>query len=223
MTSLQSCAVSTYVYINRPLVEAIELLAAAGWKHIEIMCEGRHGELLDWTEVQLASLARMGQAQGIRWSIHSPITGCNPATADEQQRAAAEALLLDTLCVAEALGCSYVVLHAGELDTEGEATAGLREAAQARVVLFLQRILAETAGSETVIALENVPPYPGLLGTEVTELLELAYAGGFRPRRPGVRQRPCSDGRQGPLPAYDAAGHVPPGRAASQRQCRRTG
>ncbi|WP_267919292.1 sugar phosphate isomerase/epimerase family protein [Paenibacillus sonchi] len=39
---------------------------------------------------------------------------------------------------------------------------------------FLQRILAETAGSAAVIALENVPPYPGLLGTEVTELLELA-------------------------------------------------
>ncbi len=200
MTSLQDCAVSTYVYIGRPLAEAIELLAAEGWKHIEIMCEGRHGVLLEWTADQLASLVRKGKELGIRWSIHAPITGCNPAAADGQRRAEAETLLLDTLRAAEALGCSYVVLHAGELsaaDTEaaplrdaagaggasagqreaagaGGASAGLREAAKARVVRFLQRILTKTAGSAAVIALENVPPYPGLLGTEVTELLELA-------------------------------------------------
>ncbi|WP_052091894.1 sugar phosphate isomerase/epimerase family protein [Paenibacillus sp. FSL H7-0357] len=198
MTALQNCAVSTYVYIGRPLAEAIELLTAEGWKHIEIMCEGRHVELLEWTAGQLASLARKGKDLGIRWSIHAPITGCNPAAADEQQRAEAETLLLDTLRVAEVLECSYVVLHAGELsavDTEetgaepgggalleeaqatagaGAASAGAREAAKARVVRFLQRILTETAGSAAVIALENVPPYPGLLGTEVTELLELA-------------------------------------------------
>ncbi|SDM04739.1 sugar phosphate isomerase/epimerase family protein [Paenibacillus jilunlii] len=196
--SLQNCAVSTYVYIGRPLAEAIELLAAEGWKHIEIMCEGRHGELLEWTADQLASLARKGKDLGIRWSIHAPITGCNPAAADGQQRAEAETLLLNTLRVAEVLDCSYVVLHAGELSAEGAeetgaepgaaslpeeaavmagpgaASAGSREAAKARVVRFLQRILAETAGSAAVIALENVPPYPGLLGTEVTELLELA-------------------------------------------------
>ncbi|KWX78262.1 hypothetical protein AMQ84_09970 [Paenibacillus riograndensis] len=198
MTSLQDCAVSTYVYIGRPLAEAIELLAAEGWKHIEIMCEGRHGELLEWTADQLASLARKGEDLGLRWSIHAPITGCNPAAVDEQQRAEAETLLLETLRAADVLGCSYVVLHAGELPAAGteetaaepgaaslpeeaaaEAGAGAaavdpREAAKARVVRFLQRILAETAGSAAVIALENVPPYPGLLGTEVTELLELA-------------------------------------------------
>jgi sugar phosphate isomerase/epimerase len=138
------------------------------------MCEGRHSELLDWTDIRLAALALRGQKLGIRWSIHAPITGCNPAAADEQQRAGAEALLLNTLRAAEALDCSYVVLHAGEMDPDEEVTASNKEAAQTRVVQFLQRILAETAGSGTVIALENVPPYPGLLGTEVTELLGVA-------------------------------------------------
>lgn len=197
MTALQNCAVSTYVYIGRPLAEAIELLTAEGWKHIEIMCEGRHVELLEWTAGQLASLARKGKDLGIRWSIHAPITGCNPAAADEQQRAEAETLLLDTLRVAEVLECSYVVLHAGELsavDTEetgaepgGRASggstghcrcwSGFRRCTGSRQSAGGAFPPADTDGDRRLCGSYRAgecSPYPGLLGTEVTELLELA-------------------------------------------------
>ncbi|WP_334073151.1 MULTISPECIES: sugar phosphate isomerase/epimerase family protein [Paenibacillus] len=209
MITREDCSVSTYAYIDRPLQEAVLLLAEAGWKQIEIMCEGGHEEILVWPEAQLAEFKRIGEAYGIRWSLHAPITGCNPAAGDEAETARSEHLLVETLLVAEHLECSHVVLHAG---SEGGEPAGTEELpgagpkavseakaepgrgaelagaaaetgtgieagtedAKRRIVGFLARVLKRTAGSGTVIALENVPPYPGLLGAEVPFLRAIA-------------------------------------------------
>ncbi|MBT2292860.1 sugar phosphate isomerase/epimerase [Paenibacillus albidus] len=169
MTELASYGVSTYAFIDRPLKQAVELLAEAGWKRIEIMCEGGHEELLDWTERELEWLTGKAAAHGISWSLHAPITGCNPAAADEVEAARAEGLLLKTLQLAERLGCGFVVLHAGVLES-GDEEAGAKE----RIVHFLKRMVEQTAGSNVTLALENVPPLPGLLGTEITFLLDVA-------------------------------------------------
>lgn len=223
MMARENCSVSTYAYIDRPLSEAVRLLAEDGWKRIEIMCEGRHGELLAWPEERVEALKRTGEAYGIRWSIHAPITGCNPASADPETAAASEAVLLETLRLAERLGGGCVVLHAGsaeeeaeerseETDASGEPVTGLfglerqtgerqigegqtgerqtgerqieepqigerqtgERQAKERIAAFLTRVLERTPDGKAVIALENVPPYPGLYGVEVSFLLEIA-------------------------------------------------
>lgn len=203
MMARENCSVSTYAYIDRPLSEAVRLLAEDGWKRIEIMCEGRHGELLAWPEEQLEALKRTGEAYGIRWSIHAPITGCNPASADPETAGASEAVLLETLRIAERLGGGCVVLHAGSAEEEAEERSGEKDAsdepvtgilglerqtgerqtrerqtgegqAKERIAAFLTRVLKRTPEGKAVIALENVPPYPGLYGVEVSFLLEIA-------------------------------------------------
>lgn len=176
MIARENCSVSTYAYIDRPLSEAVRLLAEDGWKRIEIMCEGRHGELLAWPEEQLETLKRTGEEYGIRWSIHAPITGCNPASADPETAAASEAVLLETLRIAERLGGGCVVLHAGSAEEGAEERYQQIEERQAkeRIAAFLTRVLERTPEGKAVIALENVPPYPGLYGIEVSFLLEIA-------------------------------------------------
>lgn len=225
MIAREDCSVSTYAYIERPLQEAVLTLAEAGWKQIEIMCEGGHEEILVWPEARLAEFKRTGEAYGIRWSLHAPITGCNPAARDEVEAARSEQLLVETLRVAEHLGCRHVVLHAGSEAVPGAGLAGkssgsipagtakeaaplqaeppsgneaaigmvegeraaepagvggkagfeaAAESAKRRIVGFLTRVLERTAGGGAVIALENVPPYPGLLGVEVSFLRAIA-------------------------------------------------
>lgn len=197
MMARENCSVSTYAYIDRPLSEAVRLLAEDGWKRIEIMCEGRHGELLAWPEEQLEALKRTGEAHGIRWSIHAPITGCNPASADPETAAASEAVLLETLRIAERLDGGCVVLHAGSAegeqpvegkDASDDTVSGMpagrerhtgdwlarERRAKERIAAFLTRVLDRTPGGKAVIALENVPPYPGLYGVEVSFLLDIA-------------------------------------------------
>lgn len=170
MSVRNDCSISTYALLEIPLQDAVLQLIEEGWKAIEIMGEGRHDELLDWSEDRLAWLKQVGEVNGIRWTIHAPITGCNPAATDANSVRASQELLLRTMQIAEYLDCTYIVLHAGELDGESGSLALPDEAAQ-RVAAFLQAVLQATDGSEVVIALENVPPYPGLLGVD-TEFLE---------------------------------------------------
>lgn len=176
------CSVSTYAYIDRPLAEAVHILAEAGWKQIEIMCEGGHEEVLSWPEERIAELVRTGRDYGIRWSVHAPITGCNPAAEDPEERKRSELIVLNTMRVADMLNSSFIVLHPGSgaagwsAAIEGNSVPlgeRLHEAKQ-RVTRFLTRVLQLTAESKTVIALENVPPYPGLFGVETSFLRDIA-------------------------------------------------
>lgn len=173
MSASRDYFVSTYAWIEKPLRETVAELVDGGWKAIEIMCEGRHGELLDWSEERLALLKRIGQDNGISWSLHAPITGCNPASSDTETILASASLLQRTLQIAEELGCAYVVVHPGEREEKLDDPNGNDNEAANRVVSFLQRVLKATEGYEVIIALENVPPYPGLLGVEASFLKQV--------------------------------------------------
>ncbi|MEK8127571.1 sugar phosphate isomerase/epimerase family protein [Paenibacillus filicis] len=230
MSMRTDCAVSTYALLELSLEEAVIRLIGEGWKAIEIMGEGPHQELLDWPEDRIAWLKRLGEEHGISWTVHAPITGCNPAASDGVARLEAERIVLRSLHIAEELGCSYIVLHPGELEPipqEAETAAGRGwslaehgtwewkasrtdqeeaidpeldgeepseqnegprvalgleeskeevyagrslEAAAHRVAVFLRHIVKETHGSRVRIALENVPPYPNLVGVDTVFL-----------------------------------------------------
>ncbi|MBP1991024.1 sugar phosphate isomerase/epimerase family protein [Paenibacillus eucommiae] len=202
MTTRSDYFVSTYAWIEKPLQETVAELVEGGWKAVEIMCEGRHGELLEWSEERLDWLKQIGQYNGISWTLHAPITGCNPASSDAEVIRDSSNVLHRTLQIAEKLGCAYVVVHPGEREEQSYTKSGndqhesdqggaderenenenenvksgtvqawsdrggsVDEAAN-RVVLFLQEALKATEGYGVTIALENVPPYPGLLGAD---------------------------------------------------------
>lgn len=174
MTGKNSYSVSTYALIELPLEEAVAALLHEGWTAIEIMGEGRHGELLEWPEERLNDLKRLGKEHGITWSLHAPITGLNLAAAEEDEVRAAAKLLGRTLSIADLLECTHVVLHPGELaSVDGSPSPGEKEAAPARVAGVLTAALRSTEGSTVTLALENVPPYPGLLGTDADFLLQV--------------------------------------------------
>jgi sugar phosphate isomerase/epimerase len=164
-------SVSTYTLQELPLREAIMQLLCEGWTGIEVMCEGPHQELLEWREEELRKLVSMLQEHGVSLSLHAPITGCNPAAGDARSREASTEVLLKTLQIAQVLGSPYVVLHPGERETAGESgteAVGGQESAEAehRTAAFIRNMLELTKDSPVIIALENVPPYPGLYGTE---------------------------------------------------------
>ncbi|AWB43054.1 sugar phosphate isomerase [Paenibacillus sp. CAA11] len=168
MTQPMRASISTYALSDLPLEEAIDRLIQEGWRSIEIMAEGPHGELLGWTKEKVDDLRRMGKQHGISFSIHAPIKDCNPAAARPDVIRAAAETVLHTLHLAEELGCIYIVLHPGELAGGSSAQPGrsLEDETLERVITFLQVILQASEDSKVIIALENVPPYPGLLGTE---------------------------------------------------------
>lgn len=173
MSVRNSCSISTFALLDLPLREAVLQLINGGWKAIEIMCEGDHSELLDWSEDTLAWLRQTGLRNGIKWSIHAPITSCNPAAIEADSLQASQEILLRTMRIAQQLDCAYVVLHAGELE-ESENTV-TSAALEIRVAAFLQAVLKATEGSKVVIALENVPPYPHLLGVDTIFLKNVLH------------------------------------------------
>lgn len=169
METQRQCAVSTYALLEESLEAAVVRLIRDGWKEIEIMGEGPHIELLEWPEEKLDWLRQLGKEHGVRWTVHAPITGLNPAAYEEEARKVSMELLLTTLRIAERLECAYVVLHPGEADGAEEIQADSEQESELaeRVADFVREALRATAGSEVVIGLENVPPYPNLLGTDV--------------------------------------------------------
>lgn len=171
MPAYGGCFISTYALLDLPLEQAVLRLIDGGWKAIEIMCEGPHGELLEWPAERLSWLREIGEANGIAWTIHAPIAGCNPAAVDDDAIRASGSVLLRTMRIAHMLGCAYVVVHPGEQaePVNGHDAADFEEAAQ-RVAAFLRDALQASRKSQVAIALENVPPYPGLLGTDAAFL-----------------------------------------------------
>jgi sugar phosphate isomerase/epimerase len=160
--------------MDKSLEEAAIQLAEEGWKSIEIMCEGPHGELLEWSEERLGSLKRLGDSRAIAWTLHAPIAGCNPAARDAEERNASAKLLRRTLEAAGRLGCAHIVVHPGvRADVEGE---GGEEEAALRIASFLSEALQSAEATNVAIALENVPPYPGLLGARTDFLLRVLEA-----------------------------------------------
>ncbi|MCG7215153.1 sugar phosphate isomerase/epimerase family protein [Paenibacillus mucilaginosus] len=167
-------AISTYAMKELPLEQAVQMMASRGWTAIEIMCEFAHREWVDWPLERVDALAEWGRAHGIRWSVHAPIEDVNPAEEDELLRARGLYVLRRCIERAERLGAAYVVVHPGAMDS-GDDYA---EDAWERAAAFLRELLDATAGCRAAIALENVPPYPGLLGTRVEELVRVVTAAG---------------------------------------------
>ncbi|OMF34562.1 hypothetical protein BK133_12245 [Paenibacillus sp. FSL H8-0548] len=169
MAEFTQYSISTFALINQPLKEAINQLIEAGWRSIELMCEDGHRELLSWSAEELLELKKLGISKGIAWTIHAPIHGLNPGAASEQSIADSKQCLLQAAKIAAYLNCNYVVLHCGQIppaEERGWDSQDDREALS-RCTAFMKDILHLSASEEVKFALENVPPYPNVLGTKV--------------------------------------------------------
>ena len=70
--------VSTWLYANRPLDEALRDIAGVGFRWIEIWADGFHLDPRD--NVDLGEVARQVEALGLRvHSVHTPFSGLNLA------------------------------------------------------------------------------------------------------------------------------------------------
>ncbi len=166
--------ISSFAYIDLPLQDAVERLTREGWTAIEIVCEGTHREILDWTDEQIGDMAAFGTERDIRWSVHAPIAGMNPCAGKEDLRKRSSELLVRTIRIAERLGRCSVVLHAGETDTEEDIHDSVHEkAALERCVSFLEQTIRDTEDSGVMLALENTPPYPGRYGDDMRFIVEV--------------------------------------------------
>ncbi|CAM5797838.1 MULTISPECIES: sugar phosphate isomerase/epimerase family protein [Brevibacillus] len=170
MSAKASYAISTYALFDQPLREAIQRLADGGWTSIEIMCEAGHRELLEWSAGELNDLRALGSEKGIVWSIHAPIDGCNPAAAGGLREQTSDAMKR-CLEVAAFLDCTHVVMHAGEV--EDRLDGAERERGVERVAQFIEPLLPHIGSSRTRLLLENVPPYPKVLGWTVSDLIAI--------------------------------------------------
>ncbi|UFJ40273.1 sugar phosphate isomerase/epimerase [Brevibacillus humidisoli] len=164
-------AISTYALFELPLREAVDQLVADGWTSIELMCEGNHAEILEWTQEQVSTLAEWGREKGVRWSLHAPISRCNPAAEEQAQRDHSVELMRRCLHLVGELQCSHVVMHVGQIRDHLDPVC--RDQGVRRVIHFLQQLLADSDRTEISLALENVPPYPGVLGWNVDDLVSI--------------------------------------------------
>lgn len=166
-------SISTYACSDQPIGQVVTQFIEEGWKGIEIMAEGSHGELLGWSKERIDELRNLGMHHDIRWSIHAPVGDCNLAASGAEDIREAVENVLHTMYIAEELGCQYVVVHPGEVSPEEMMKEGYKQAAFERILAFLQVVLKASSSSSMMLALENVPPYPGLLGSDAEFLEQL--------------------------------------------------
>jgi sugar phosphate isomerase/epimerase len=172
MGDKSSFAVSTYALFDLSLRDAIVQLLQKNWKGIEIMCEENHVDLLDWSWEQLKEFKRLGDERGIAWSIHAPISGCNLAADSGPTREQTMDTMKRCLEIASFLDCTHVVMHAGEVEdrlAETERARGVENVSQALRVLTSEL----SAKGRTILTVENVPPYPKVLGWNVEDLVRI--------------------------------------------------
>ena len=177
MEEQEKYSISTFSLIEHPLKEALTQLIDTGWRSIELMCEDGHRELMKWTTKELEQLKDFGLRNRVKWTLHAPIRGLNPCAESDFLIDESKQNLLRAAHIAAYLNCNYVVVHCGQLvpplsraerDLPSEERAALQ-----RCITFMKDILQHTEGDNVTFALENVPPYPDLLGTEVDFIIDV--------------------------------------------------
>ncbi|CAM3368073.1 MULTISPECIES: sugar phosphate isomerase/epimerase family protein [Brevibacillus] len=166
-----SFSISSYALIHQPLREAIVQLVDDGWTSIEIMCEEKHVDLLRWSGNQLEGLKQIGKEKPITWSIHAPISGCNLAAEAGAYRDQTIDTMKRCLEIANVLDCTHVVMHAGEIQDRLEPDSRARGVEHASQTI--RALIPELIRGRTILTIENVPPYPKVLGWNVEDLLAI--------------------------------------------------
>ena len=163
--------VSTWLYANRPLEEALRGIAGAGFRWVEIWADGFH--LDPRLGVDLADVARLANSLGLRvHSVHTPFSGLSLAHPRHGDPALWRALIGQSIRDAGRLGASVAVVHPSG---HREALEPRERAESLREVRALVADLVEIADESGVrVALENMLDYGfWKVGRSLAELVEL--------------------------------------------------
>ncbi|MHB8621394.1 MAG: sugar phosphate isomerase/epimerase family protein, partial [Chloroflexota bacterium] len=151
---------STSMLLDRPLLTALDFMAAEGFRNIELWADFPHAHPDDMTPEARSELRHKLAGRG-RLSLHAPLGGTNlssvnPGIWRESLRQHRMAVELASELEAEAL-----VVHTGEL-----RDARLVETARERCLTALRELVELARPLGVHIALENTGPY--LMGLDRT-------------------------------------------------------
>lgn len=195
--------VSTWLYANRPLEQALRGISGVGFRWVEVWADGFH--LDPRLGVDLAEVARLVDSLGLRvHSVHTPFSGLNIAHPRLGDPALWRALIGQSIRDAGRLGADVAVVHPSG---HREALAPEEQADSLRAVRELVADLVEIADASGVrVALENMLDYGfWKVGKSLAELAEL-----FPDPRVGF----CLDTGHAAVNGVDNAGEI---RAAGAR------
>jgi sugar phosphate isomerase/epimerase len=165
-------SISTSVAEDAPRAVALEAIAQAGFRHVELVCD--EGHLDDWM-ADPAGMRRDLEAHGLTaLSVHLPPLACNVGHPDAAIRQAAIEVAVDTFRQAREVGAGIVICHPNTPDNPFTSENFADGMARSRASL------AEMAGHAAEIgvrmAVENLParhlPRPGSTIAHVLELID---------------------------------------------------
>lgn len=164
-------AISTWLFVNAPLEEALRKIAAAGFRWIELWGDGHH--LDPRLPVDLAALSRLLADLGLRvHSVHTPFTGLNIGHPTLGDPAEWRAVVGRSLEQAAALGAGVAVVHPSAF--REPVSPDLQPRSRDLTLAFVAELVEQADRLGLRIALENMIDYGfWRLGTSLAELAAL--------------------------------------------------
>ncbi len=163
--------VSTWLYANRPLEEALRGIASVGFRWVEIWADGFHVD--PRLGVDLAEVARLVDSLGLRvHSVHTPFTGLNIGHPRLGDPTLWRAVIGQSIRDAGRLGAEVAVVHPSG-HREPVAPADRAESVDA-VRALVADLVAVADESGVRVALENMLD-GGIwkVGKSIAELVDL--------------------------------------------------
>jgi len=167
---------STTNFLKFPLEEALERIAAGGFRNVELWGNLKHLDPRNEAE-DVHRVAETGARLGLRIvSIHAPFTVARPGSPDERM-SAWEELVCRTLENSDILGSRQVVIHPFTAGAD-ESDSHYREMT-ARTEDSLVKLADVAAGYGIRLAVENMPAHRNRrYGRRVGELYEFVVRSG---------------------------------------------
>jgi len=170
-------AYSTTSFLKLPLVEALERIAAGGFRNVEVWGNNRHLDPRN-PDIVLEEVELCRRRLGLEIiSVHAPFTVGEFGDPAAERMRAWEALVKESMDMAEYLGAHHMVVH--------PFTAGRDSSDQAfgemikRTQDSLLRLSDLAAEREFVLAVENMPAHRNRrYGRDVSELYDFLAASG---------------------------------------------
>jgi len=168
---------STTSFIKKPLIEALERIAAGGFRNVEVWGNNMHLDPRN-PDIVIEEVELCRRRLGLEVvSVHAPFTVGEYGDPPAEKMRAWESLVKESMDLAEYLGAHHLVVHpftAGRDSSDRE----YREMIE-RTQESLLRLADLAAEREFVLGLENMPAHRNRrYGREVRELYDFVNASG---------------------------------------------
>ncbi|MEH7382304.1 sugar phosphate isomerase/epimerase family protein [Bacillus sp. JJ1533] len=156
--------ISSYVLYHLPIEKAIYTLLEHGWMRIEIMCEGHGYEMLFWDEQKCIQLHDLLVKYQAKVQFHLPNKKFNPASSDPKVIEETEDIWNKCIKLAKYFHSDYLLCHPGRASDYKKGLTNIQD-------FFDKKVHA--IPENTILLLENVPPYKYEIGSTSDDLLPI--------------------------------------------------